>query len=161
VSWIEDTLAMLQRQRQRLEAPAPAENAPQPTGPAAMTGAPGPGAMGLPGVGRDVSQGPARSYANVAAYQKYLRRSGRKHDPLLDTQQVTPDADGSGGSFRERTPARVRMDAAGQAMRVNTTGNERRGLSFQQFRLPGGRRVNVYYGANGERTVVHLPKRKT
>jgi hypothetical protein len=57
--------------------------------------------------------------------------------------------------------ARLVPDAAGGPLRVNrNAGSEREGLSFQQFELPGGRRVNVYYGQNGERILVHLPKRR-
>lgn len=159
MSWIEDTLRDLARRRSALAAPAAGENAPQPTGPVGgMTGG-GLGAARLsPGMGSEQTDPQARTLGLVEGFQKYLKRSGRTQDPLLEALRVR-DMPG-GRHVDEQTPAKL-LGEPGQTMRVNETDNKRAGLSFQQFELPGGRRVNVYYGSNGERTVVRLPRRRS
>lgn len=141
-SWIEKTLRDLALQRLQLER---SNGAPQPTGPIGQPEGGGLGAAVMPqpaGPRADpgVVDEQARTLDLVENYQKYLRQSGRRADPL------------AGRAERLGDPA--------QPFRVNkNAGNKREGLSFQQYELPGGKRVNVYYGQNGERIVVHLPKR--
>lgn len=93
----------------------------------------------------------ARAPALMAAYQAYLAKSGRQTDPLVSGQRVSHDAAG-GGSISEVAPG-----TAG-APGINASTNARRGLSFVPVTLPGGQRLHVYYGPNGERTVIRLGK---
>jgi hypothetical protein len=159
MGWIEDTLRDLARQRSRLAAPPPGENGPQPTGPiGGMTGG-GLGGAVIGPQGGPETDSQARTLGLVRNYQEYLRNSGRKRDPLLD--RVRSRSTPRGTMVDERIPAKLLGDPA-QPFRVNQSGNKRKGLTFQQFELPDGGRANVYYGADGQRTVVRLPrKRKT
>jgi hypothetical protein len=108
--------------------------------------------------GPDVSMGPERATALMNAYQAYLKRSGRKQDPLLDRVRMSAGPHGR-TQVDELRPAKVLMQD-GEPFSVNTTNNERRGLTLQKFELPGGKVVHVYYGKNGERTVVRLPRKR-
>lgn len=153
-------------------APAPEQMGPQPPGPAGGFPRQGPakgvdrqqpvGGFGLMGLNqlhaerarRDVSNGPERVTALMGAYQAYLKRSGRSQDPLMGQRP------GVGGDDPSVAAPKQIMGPDGQAFSVNRSGNERRGLTMQTFELPGGRRVHVYYGKNGERTVIRLPKRR-
>jgi hypothetical protein len=145
--WIQKTLRDLAMERLQLER---SNGAPQPTGPVAQ-----------PAGGMDQQ---ARTLDLVENYQKYLRQSGRKRDPLMGDVQGYRQQAGPGGSVSGSGvggAAHLLPGADGEPFRVNrNAGNAREGLSFQQFELPGGQRVNVYYGENGERTVVRLPKRR-
>lgn len=145
-SWIEKTLRDLAMERLQLER---SNGAPQPTGPVAQ-----------PDAGAEQQ---ARTLDLVENYQRYLRQSGRRRDPLMGAVQgrQATGADGSVSGSGVASRAALMPGADGQPFRVNhNAGNAREGLSFQQFELPGGQRVNVYYGENGERTVVRLPKRR-
>jgi hypothetical protein len=174
--WIQDTLEAIRRERARAvqgAAPPPGQMAPQPPGPVGGMPAQGPpkgmpgasGIMGMPGHpfnegqaelrARDVSPD-GRQNALIEAYQAYLKKSGRRQDPLLDAVRERRRPGGTAIS----DGARPVLGPGGEAFSVNTSNNERRGLTMQKFDLPGGRRVHVYYGANGERTVIRLPKKR-
>jgi hypothetical protein len=179
MGWIEDTLRDLARRRSALAAPPPGENGPQPTGPigqptggglgAAVMGPQPSGETGFhPGprgaVDRSRALGlgaesPERTMALVQAYQTYLRKADRKQDPLMDRVRSRPNPDGPGTLVDEQRPAQLLPGEDGP-LRVNTSGNKRRGLSFQQFQVPGRGRVNVYYTPDGRRIVVPLPRKK-
>ena len=131
---------------------------PQPTGSIGQPSGGGLGAAVLPqGLGDPAVDEQARTLGLADGFQRYLKRSGRSQDPLLEAVRSRETRRGT--MVDEQTPARL-LGSPEQPFRVNTTGNERKGLSFQQFELPGGQRVNVYYGKNGQRTVVRLPKRR-
>ncbi len=174
-SWIEQTLQQIARERARRvqgAAPPPGQMGPQAPGP--VGGVPGPakgvdrapGGFGLHPLtrmhaerqDRDVSAGPERLNPLISAYQAYLKRSGRSQDPLLGGTRSRETARGT--MVDEMPAARQVMGPGGEAFSVNRSNNERRGLTMQTFELPGGKRVHVYYGKNGERTVIRLPKRR-
>jgi hypothetical protein len=171
-SWIEQTLEQIARERRGQMKPQPTGPIGQPTGGglgAAVIG-PNPPPAQPQGFGfhplnrmhaerqaRDVSSGPERLNPLIAAYQAYLKRSGRSQDPLLDRTRSRQTARGT--MVDEMSPAKQVMGPGGEAFSVNRSNNERRGLTMQTFELPGGKRVHVYFGKNGERTVIRLPKR--
>jgi hypothetical protein len=174
MSWIEDTLNQIRRERARQmqgAAPPPGVNGPQPTGPVGGFPRQGPSkglaqpegglfsrqplnAMHAERQGRDVSMGAGRTSALMQAYQAYLKRSGRSQDPLLGQRP------GVGGDDPSVQGAQVVRGADGEAFSVNQSQNERRGLTMQTLELPTGQRVHVYYGKNGERTVIRLPRKR-
>jgi hypothetical protein len=150
-------LADLERRR---AAPRAGINGPQPTGPAGGGSggvqAPGPWEGSTGGFGREnvnrwhseVQDGPERGQALLSAYANYLKRTGRKHDPILDTQGVSRS--GPIGAARMPVPP-----ALGNPT-INRSNNERRGLTFIPVTLADGQRLHIYYTPDGHRYAVHL-----
>lgn len=156
MTWIEETLADLARRRQGLQAAPPGANAPQPTG---MAGGFHPGPRGMVDRSQALGVGEQdRTLALVQGYQKYLKRSGRQHDPITDALKLTPQ--GRGMRAVEQAPGELETGPGGQAFQVTQHG-PRAGLVHQRYDLGDGLKANVYYDpATGEREVVRFRSRR-
>lgn len=148
-NWLGDYMAALRQRGEAqalLEASKPGQMAPQRPGLAGSmdAGAVGPAAAGV----ATAPQSPA-VLSLVEAYQKYLRRSGRSQDPLMDAGKLS-DAPGGGGRFEERPAATLLKAANGDAFSMTDHG-PRAGQIKQAYELADGRKVHVYYDERGRR----------
>jgi hypothetical protein len=90
----------------------------------------------------------------VQGYQKYLKRSGRQQDPMLD--QTRSRHRGNSTLVEELTPGKLLPAADGEAFRVTSHG-PRQGMVHQRYDVGGGRLANVYYDPKtGRREVVRF-----
>lgn len=88
----------------------------------------------------------------VQGYQKYLKRSGRGQEPLLEG--LTRKLGNGQTQMSETGGAGLVPGADGQSFRVTSHG-PREGMVHQRYGLGGGQFANVYYDPRtGRRQVV-------
>lgn len=144
MNWLEDALRHYTQARDQLgDEPDPLQGLRYPNG------------VGEPAGGSIPSQDDAL-HLLIQGYQKYLKRSGRNTDPLL--QQRGVGGDGPRGLV-SRTQGELVPGADGEQFRVTSHG-PRKGMVHQRYTLGDGLFANVYYDPRtGRRQVVRFKGR--